>query len=598
MGGVVGITLEVIGSSIVDAKSGDELGLSELVDVAIKLGTTKLDIAGRAISISKSPAELGVFVHLGEHKSQCQFVAHRNGNEVLISEAAKGAIIGQSWHPIRSSDFARIKTELAIQGLDFAKPQIDIALKLNAFLETLPFELKLEFEAVYVDVNWGDLKANPYPYQHDGIQYLSSLFGRLPGVILADEMGLGKTLQVIGLLLQAKSSGAPGPNLVIAPASLLENWSRELKQFAPSLRVVKRLGENRSFEPGVYLDFDVVISSYDLLVNDIGYLNTINWGIVVADEAQYIKNPTAKRTAKVNQLSRYFSLAVTGTPFENHLTDLWSLTNFVFPNYLNSLSEFVDMYPDVLESAEKLEPKLSPIMLRRRVKDVQKDLPERIDSALALEAPQSVIGMQNDILANKAVPKIGKLTSLRSAAAHATGHYADFVLSPKFEQISNVLESAFSQNEKVLIFSSFNQTSEYLQRSLREIWPKAYIDAINGDSPAESRQGQVDEFAAAGFGALILNPKAAGVGLNITAARHVIHFNPEWNPALTEQASKRAHRNGQLKTVFVHYLYYADTIEDLIVNTQEFKKMLGLAVAPGVSEPLSLEVALAKLANK
>lgn len=590
--------IEIRGTSIIGSDGGQELGFVELADIARSQGKISIEVSGRHITISRKVAELSLVATVDGDSVVCDFLAKFNGNEEKVPMGALGAILADQWHPIRQGDFSMIFEQLSRIGFDFSSPNLQDALKVNAIADTLTFDFRLVFLPDMRKFTEPLLTVDPYPYQMEGIKYFSSLHGRIPGAVLADEMGLGKTLQAIGLILHVKSSGYPGPHMVLAPASLLENWSREFLKFAPSLTVQKRLRDLRTFEPGAYEEVDVVISSYEILVNDIGYLNTIDWGIVVADEAQYIKNPNAVRSMRANQLRRSFSLAMSGTPFENHMTDIWSLTNFAFPGYLGELEDFVQSHPDSIETARKLEPRLAPVLLRRRVKDVQKDLPERIDSAVVLEPPSDMMAQQRSILEDSAIPLVGRLTNLRTMAAHATGTYGEFLLSPKFERVKALLESAYQNNDRVLIFTSFNQTAQHLARALKESWPSSYVDCINGDSPAEMRQGQVDNFAKAGAGSLILNPKAAGVGLNITAARHVIHLNPEWNPSLTEQATKRAHRMGQTNTVFVYYLGYSGTIEDLIFDTQQFKRAIGATVAPGVEAPLTIEDALNKLVSR
>lgn len=589
------MNIEIKGASVVWTENGQELGLDELAEIARSQGNLSILVSGRPITLSRTVAELSVLVTVDGNSALCEFQAKFRGNAEKVKPGAKGVIIANRWHPIRESDFSRILEQLTEAGFDFAHPNLKDALTVNALAENLTFDFRLNFLLDSGEFVSPALAIEPYPYQLDGIEYFSSLYGRIPGAVLADEMGLGKTLQAIGLILYVQSSGEPGPHMVLAPASLLENWSREFLKFAPTLRVQKRVKENRTFEPGAYEKVDVVISSYEILVNDIGYLNTIDWGIVVADEAQYLKNPSAVRSLRASQLRRSFALAVSGTPFENHMTDIWSITNFVFPGYLGELEDFIKSHPDSIETARKLEPRLTPVMLRRRVKDVQKDLPDRIDSTLVLEPPSDLLDRQAEILGDASTPLVGKLTHLRTSAAHAIGTYGDFLLSPKFERIRALLDSAYLNNERSLIFTSFNQTAAFLARALKEFWPTAYVDCINGNSPADLRQTQVDDFAKAGAGSLVLNPKAAGVGLNITAARHVIHVNPEWNPSLTEQASKRAHRSGQTETVFVHYLGYSGTIEDYIFDTQAFKQAIGATVAPGVEIPLSVEAALKKL---
>jgi SNF2 family DNA or RNA helicase len=182
---------------------------------------------------------------------------------------------------------------------------------------------------------------------------------------------------------------------------------------------------------------------------------------------------------------------------------------------------------------------------------------------------------------------LAQIQNLRTLSSHANKDDGSFENSPKFTYLKDLLWEVLSSGEKALVFTSFNLTAERLAKWLAAGWPDIYINSINGSTPVDDRQKIVDEFSEFGRGVLILNPQAAGVGLNITAANHVVHFNPEWNPALTEQASKRAHRNGQTRPVTVHYLFYTQTVEELVASSQDMKRAIGKALVPGVLLPLS-----------
>jgi len=228
------------------------------------------------------------------------------------------------------------------------------------------------------------INAKLYPYQLMGWRWLKFLLSEDLGGLLADEMGLGKTLQIIGAL--SDSGGAPlRPALIIAPGSLLENWRREIDKFAPHLNVLKHHGPLRTGRPAVLLDHDVVITSYDSAVGDNSLLNMVRWKVIILDEAQYIRNPNAQRTRAVKRLQRDAGLAVTGTPIENRLLDMWSIMDFVLPGYLGDAKSFETNFPDDVDSAAQLEPLVSPLMLRRRIADVAQDLPPRIDIPQMIE---------------------------------------------------------------------------------------------------------------------------------------------------------------------------------------------------------------------
>jgi SNF2 family DNA or RNA helicase len=418
------------------------------------------------------------------------------------------------------------------------------------------------------------LAATPYHYQQTGLQWLAFMAREGVGSILADEMGLGKTLQVIAVLL-AEVQANRRPNLVICPATLIENWRRELARFAPSLKVVVHAGPARTGRSGELAAADVTITSYETMASDISLFRAVRWNVVALDEAQNIKNPEARRTKRAKELPKHVGIAITGTPVENRLKDLWSLCDFAIPGYLGALKEFEKQFPDTEPGAKELEPLVSAVMLRRRVRDVATDLPPRIDVPVALVMDARSAAAYEEIRQEAAAnapeaPGLAALIHLRMFCAHpwSVGKLRDVHLaidcSPKLERCFEILEEILASNSKAIVFTSFNETAALLEREIaRTFTVPAWT--INGSVPVPDRQPTVDQFTRVSGGAvLVLNPKAAGVGLNITAANHVIHYNLEWNPAVEDQASARAHRRGQTRPVTVHRLFYTDTVEETI----------------------------------
>ena len=430
----------------------------------------------------------------------------------------------------------------------------------------------LAFAPLGNDVPTGVL-ATLYPYQISGWRWLKFLLAEGVGGLLADEMGLGKTLQIISAL--SDSGGMPiRPALIIAPGSLLENWRREISKFAPHLKVLKHHGALRTGRPSELKDYDVVVTSYDSAVRDNSLLNMIVWKVIVLDEAQFIRNPDAQRSRAVKRLQREASLAVTGTPVENRLLDLWSIIDFVLPGHLGDAKAFEWKYSDDIDGAAKLEPLVSPLMLRRRVADVAQDLPSRIDIPQVVELDESEIAAYDSererIYAEYgAAATLVALTSLRRFCAHPSlmsgnASMADPMSFSKFRRMDEIVEEIFALGEKVIIFTSFTAMADMIARHIKTRFG-AFAGVIDGRLPIDDRQPLIDRFSAVqGGAALVLNPKAGGAGLNITAANHVIHYNPEWNPALEDQASARAHRRGQQLPVTVHRLLVADTVEDVV----------------------------------
>ncbi|WP_079592058.1 DEAD/DEAH box helicase [Bosea thiooxidans] len=417
------------------------------------------------------------------------------------------------------------------------------------------------------------VQATLYPYQISGWRWLKFLLAEGVGGLLADEMGLGKTLQIISAL--SDSGSAPlRPALIIAPGSLLENWRREISKFAPHLKVLKHHGALRTGRPSELKDYDVVVTSYDNAVRDNSLLNMIVWKVIVLDEAQFIRNPDAQRTRAVKRLQREAGLAVTGTPVENRLLDLWSVVDFVLPGYLGDAKTFASEYSDDVDGAAKLEPLVSPLMLRRRVAEVAQDLPSRIDIPQVVELDEGEIAAydaeRERIYAEYgAAATLVALTSLRRFCAHpalmnGNAVAADPMSFSKFRRMDEIVEEIFSRSEKVIIFTSFTAMADLIARHIKSRFG-TFGGVIDGRLSIDERQPLIDRFSAVqGGAALVLNPKAGGAGLNITAANHVIHYNPEWNPALEDQASARAHRRGQQLPVTVHRLLVADTVEDVV----------------------------------
>lgn len=441
-----------------------------------------------------------------------------------------------------------------------------------------------------------NLKAKLYPYQLDGVSWMNTALKRTSGLILADEMGLGKTMQVISLFLLDPPTTI-SPALIICPTTLIANWHREISKFAPSLTMMIHRGAERT---GVYrglMRSQIVITTYDTVVNDISIFTGLEWTFVVCDEAQAVKNPSSKRRIAIASIPRKKTVPVTGTPVENSLTDLWSLCDIAIPGLLGSQKDFEECFSDNIEDAYKVSLITNPIILKRRVKDVADDLPERIDIDLPLELSPS-LARQYDEIRTETIKKYhiaGALVATGQLAlfcAHPLLRSDDFTIedwedqvyllnhtreelfTPKIEQTIRLLYEAFSLNRKALIFSCYNLCGNIIQKSF-DISTNGYWGAINGSTPQASRQAIVDEFSCYnGPGVLVLNPKAAGSGLNITAATVVIHFTQYWNPALEMQASARVHRRGQTEPVTIYRLYYEDTVEEIMIQRSQWKREL------------------------
>ncbi|WP_310621269.1 DEAD/DEAH box helicase [Flexibacterium corallicola] len=445
------------------------------------------------------------------------------------------------------------------------------------------------------------LNANLFPYQARGVQWMNQTIASTGGLILADEMGLGKTLQIIALLLLDPPSEL-APALIVCPTSLIANWVREIKKFGPSLSVLVHRGPNRT---GVFRGLqrsNLVITTYDTMVNDIAIFSAFEWSWVICDEAQAIKNPDSNRRQAIVSIPRQRTIPMTGTPVENTLMDLWSLMDFAIPGLLKSRKEFQAKYPDSLESAREIGKISDPVTLKRRVADVADDLPERIDIDLPLELGEALADYYRDVREETLAryPVAGALVAtlqLQLVCAHPwlrqgrtddeDGEFAEIersaeqpLLTPKMERTVELLYEAFANGRKVIIFALFNRLGDLIREAGKDL-PEAYWGAINGSTDQSDRQIIIDEFSAYGGPAcLVLNPKAAGAGLNITAATIVIHYTPVWNPALEAQASARAHRRGQTLPVTIYRLFYEDTVERVMLDRSGWKHELGNEIMP------------------
>jgi SNF2 family DNA or RNA helicase len=457
----------------------------------------------------------------------------------------------------------------------------------NAFLE-IADDASEEMKGIPVSKDLqlpANLKADLYPYQRTGFTWLTFIAEEKCGCILADEMGLGKTLQIITLILSRIEKGEKKPFLIVAPVTLLENWKREFAKFAPTIITHIHYGPYRT---GYYKNlekYQVVISAYTTIVNDLSVLKNIEWSAVVLDEAQNIKNPYAERTKAVKELNRACGICVTGTPFENHMLDLWSLVDFSNPGLLGSQTSYEATITDDTLGARQVEPILTPIMLRRNVADVAKDLPELIDVPEPLRMSDQEAQTYEEIRQQTIKEYGGKnvtlpvLSKLRMCCAHPLLLDAAFSQDPastsiKYLRLCEIISHIVERNEKAIIFTSYVKMIQILCKDLHTRFTIP-TDSIYGAVPADERQAIIDKFSnIQGSAVLVLNPNAAGTGLNITAANHIIHYTLEWNPAVEDQATARAYRRGQKKTVFVHRLFYADTVEEFVNKKIENKRMI------------------------
>jgi len=462
------------------------------------------------------------------------------------------------------------------------------------FADNVFADAKSESYLENANLSIDDLTASLYPYQAQGINWMSSKLSSDGGLILADEMGLGKSIQIIGLLLQ-KNIRQLETAIIVCTKTLLRNWQTEFSKFAPSINVLIHSGENRTGSYKVLREPDVVLTTYDTIVSDLTLFKSTIWSFLIFDEAQNVKNPETRRRQAAGEIESTYRVPMTGTPVETSLTDLWSLSDLAIPGILQSLSTFSENYPDSLESAKELSTLTRNFILQRRVAEVAGDLPERIDIDVPIEMDEDQISIYKRVKQETIDehPKAGNLiatTRLQLLCTHPTliedGHQGNlspqtYSSTPKLEYCVSILEEMFQLGEKAIVFSSFNRFYEILRTQFEKLGDNIYWNKINGETPEQIRQQIVDDFSATKLpGVLVLNPKAAGAGLNITAATTVIHYTQVWNPALEAQASARAHRRGQTQPVRIFRLFYEDTVERVMIDRSLWRKTLGNEAIP------------------
>ncbi|BBF43396.1 superfamily II DNA/RNA helicases, SNF2 family [Lachnospiraceae bacterium KM106-2] len=433
-------------------------------------------------------------------------------------------------------------------------------------------------------------------YQKTGYRFLRSLEHYGFGGILADDMGLGKTLQMIALLLAAKEEDGKEPSLIVAPASLIYNWKEELEKFAPSLTVGMVAGTAQARKKIILnaKKFDVVITSYDLLKRDIEHYKKISFHYEIIDEAQAIKNHTTQSAKAVKQIDSAIRFAMTGTPIENRLNELWSLFDYLMPGLLYSYQQFRDEIetPLVVKRDEvamkRLQKLIKPFILRRLKKDVLKELPEKVENVIytQLEEKQLTVYDANVQLIKKRLREqtpeefkntklqtLAELTRLRQICCDPHLVYENYHGgASKIGTCLELIENAMDAGHKVLVFSQFTSMLAILEENLS----KKHIDyyKLVGGTKKEERMRMVNRFQEDEVPVFLISLKAGGTGLNLTSANIVIHFDPWWNLAAENQATDRVHRIGQKQTVTVYKIIAKDTIEENIIRLQKRKKLL------------------------
>jgi SNF2 family DNA or RNA helicase len=469
----------------------------------------------------------------------------------------------------------------------FGKIQIELNRNWKSMIKGLRDLKQLPLE----DVPEG-FHGNLRPYQQLGMSWLLFLRQYGFGATLADDMGLGKTIQLITYLLKVKEAENTGPSLIICPTSVLGNWQKELEKFAPSLSVYLHYGSNRLKGENFTKEangVDVVLTSYGLSHIDFEEFDSLSWSSISIDEAQNIKNAATKQSRAVRKLKGLHHIALTGTPMENRLTELWSIFDFTNHGYLGSLGQFQKQFVVPIEKEDEkpkigqLQSLIRPFLLRRTKKDedVALNLPDKLEQKeyCPLTAEQASLYEQlvKDTLDNveklSGIERKGLILQMLSRLKQLCNHPAlylkeerpDHLLerSSKLEKLQELIGFAIDQGESCLIFTQYIEMGHMIQRMLRDEFD-IEVPFLNGSVPKQQRDRMITRFQDREFPVFLLSLKAGGTGLNLTAANHVIHYDRWWNPAVENQATDRAYRIGQKRFVHVHKFICTGTLEEKI----------------------------------
>jgi len=545
-------------------------------------------------------------------KSASGLIRFKNRYLLINPDEAK-ALMERLKTPIRSFNSMEILKGAFADEIDGYSFDYDETLK--SILENIvkPESVKLPLK----------LKAKLRPYQERGFMWLYSNTLKGLGSCIADDMGLGKTVQLITLLLKLKEEGKFNkPALVVCPTTLLGNWQKECEKFAPSLKVVIYHGLNRSAAPksksagkskmpkeskNIFKDEDLIITTYGTVRSDIDYLKELEWGLVIVDEAQNIKNPAIDQTRAVKSLKSDCRIAMSGTPVENRLTELWSIFDFINKGYLLNLNEFQKQYSVPIEKyrdrdkIENLKKLTSPFLLRRLKTDksIINDLPEknvnneycRLTKEQAVLYTKTLDDIMAEIETSEGIGRKGLVLKLISSLKQICNHPVNYIkkgdsakeLSGKSLKIVELIDKILDSGEKALIFTQYKEMGDILVKIIEKEFKLEPI-FFHGGVPRKKRDKMVEEFQnlESRNSIMILSLKAGGTGLNLTSAANVIHYDLWWNPAVEDQATDRAYRIGQKKDVSVYRLITLGTFEEKIDEMITSKKILAnLTVSAG-----------------
>lgn len=543
---------------------------------------------------------------LKSYKTKKKFYRLKNGDFVSLDDESVLALVEmmESLH-LTPKEFVKGKMQIPAYRTLYLEKMLEehetLLASRDSRFRSLVKEFKTVSEADFEEPK--SLSRVLRNYQKEGYRWLRVLEENCFGGILADDMGLGKTLQVITMLLAAKEEKKKGVSMIVCPASLVFNWGEEFAQFAPKLKVVLISGnqENRNRLISEAEKYDVLVTSYDLLKRDISNYEGIKFQYEVIDEAQYIKNHTTEAAKAVKIIAAKHKYALTGTPIENRLSELWSIFDYLMPGFLYSYDTFKREFEtpivknDDEEAMNRLQKMVHPFILRRLKENVLKDLPDKLEEVqyAKFEKEQwklydaQIVHMQqvlaeqdeSDFQKNK-LKILAEITKLRQICCDPALCFENYKgTSAKMEACMELVNRAIEGGHKILLFSQFTSMLDLIEKEFQKQKISYYV--ITGATLKEKRLEMVKKFNADDTNVFLISLKAGGTGLNLTGTDVVIHYDPWWNLAVQNQATDRAHRIGQKKKVTVYKLLAKNTIEEKIQKVQENKKNLAEQILSG-----------------
>jgi len=554
------------------------------------------------------------------------------GEEMPLSTLMSNIRKGRKYVPLSKGGYLKIEKHLRDRLEVLALTSADKNNKIETGLAAIPIikEMLREAGEAKVSREWtnltsrvdelatlkpelpAELTAALRDYQVDGFRWMVAMSEWGPGVCLADDMGLGKTVQALGLLLY-RASKKKGPTIVIAPTSLGFNWVEECKKFAPTLNPILYRDVDRDQNLEQLSSNDILITSYYISVIDIEKLSGIRWGTMVLDEAQAIKNSRTKRSQALREIKADWTLALTGTPMENNLGELWSLYRVVSPSLFGTWEHFRRSFAEPIqkfrndERRDALRRIIKPFLLRRTKSEVLKELPMKTETdiyvefsplelqlynALRVEALTDIKGGGNvdgSNVGQRRFKVLAWLTKLRQACCHPqlvdpSSHF----LSSKMTSFIKTVRELVLENHRVLVFSQFTSYLALVRAAVEE--EGLTYQYLDGSIAAKEREKRVKAFQAGEGELFLISLKAGGSGLNLTGADYVIHLDPWWNPAVEDQASDRAHRIGQTRPVTIYKFIAKGTIEEKILSLHKDKRELIGAVLAGSDQAAKMPI--------